>query len=115
MTVGNCQMAGSYASETIDCASSLESYYAYSSAGNVMNHVTVQLAVKPFRAYIKKAFGAATSRMKIYIQDPKGIHPISADQIEGWQDDAIYDLSGRQVAIPVKGQIYIINGEKKKY
>ena len=115
VTVGNCQMAGSYACETIDCASSLESYYAYSSAGNVMNHVTVQLAVKPFRAYIKKAFGAATSRMKIYIQDPKGIHPISADQIEGWQDDAIYDLSGRQVAMPVKGQIYIINGEKKKY
>lgn len=115
VTAGNCQMTGSYAAETIDCASSLESYYAYSSAGNVMNHITVQMAVKPFRAYIKKAFGAATSRMRIYIQAPKGIRPISADQIEGWQDDAIYDLSGRQVSMPVKGQIYIINGEKKMY
>lgn len=115
VAAGNCQMTGSYATETIDCASSLESYYAYSSADNVMNHITVQMSVKPFRAYLKKAFGAATSRMRIYIQDPKGIRPISADRIEGWQDDTIYDLSGRPVGNPVEGQIYIINGEKKMY
>ncbi len=46
--------------------------------------------------------------------DFSGIDDITVDSVDGG-DGAIYDLSGRRVANPVEGQIYIMNGKKFVY
>ena len=44
--------------------------------------------------------------------DFTGITEISPDDIEGFDDGAIYDLYGRPVNEPAKGGVYIIDGKK---
>ena len=63
---------------------------------------------KPNRAYLQLEAGASLVRMFF------GGNETSVDDVlESTQDDAIYyDLTGRRVANPVSGSVYIQNGKK---
>ena len=86
--------------------------------------VGTTMTVKPYRAYIHAAAAAqslATMRIVVRGQGDNGDgttaieEVITPDQIEGAVPATIYNLMGQPVALPVKGQIYIVNGQKVVY
>ena len=69
------------------------------------------LAVLPYRAYFVSTADAG-SDVTVYLGNDTSIEKISGDDIDGFNNGLIYDVYGRRVIEPVKGQIYIINGKK---
>lgn len=70
--------------------------------------------------------------MRAYIGEPDGVRPggsrtigaeftnidgtvISLDDVKFNEDDNVYDLQGRRVETPRKGNVYIINGKKQQW
>ena len=115
-TVSNdWHMVGSFVNKTVDCTVDDYSNYVYNTADNVLNRVTQTLTVKPFRAYIRKSGVVNVATMRLFIETPKGLKEITRDVVTPENEEGIYDLQGRPVQNPVKGQIYIVNGEKSVY
>lgn len=108
-SVNGWEAVGSFTNQTID--TSAGNYYAFSSAKGEVNRVTKSLSVLPYRAYFKSA-DASKSALSVYIGGTTSVIKISADEIEGFNNGYIYDVYGRRVIEPVKGEIYIINGKK---
>lgn len=67
--------------------------------------------MSPYRAYFQGS-DASKSTLSIYINGTTGIEEISSNEIDGFDNGAIFDLSGRKVSEPGKGNIYIKNGKK---
>ncbi|MBQ3188804.1 MAG: hypothetical protein IJB60_05175 [Bacteroidaceae bacterium] len=67
--------------------------------------------MSPYRAYFQGS-DASKSTLSIYINGTTGIEEISSNEIDGFGNGAIFDLSGRKVSEPGKGNIYIKNGKK---
>lgn len=103
------QTIGSYSSQSIDTSNG--NYYALSATENEINRITESLTVLPYRAYFMSAV-ASKSVFSIYISGTTGIEEISSNEIDGFENGVIFDLSGRKVAEPRKGNIYIKNGKK---
>ncbi len=108
-SVGGWEFVGSFTKQTIDCTDG--NYYAYSAARNEINRITKTLTVSPFRAYLKST-AAQNSNLRVFISGTTGVTEISPDDIEGFNNGAIYDLGGRPVNEPVKGSVYIVDGKK---
>ncbi len=112
---GMWQFVGSFKNETIDCTSDATTdNYVFNPARNTLHKVSESLNVCPFSAYLKNilATPSAYATMRVYISHPSGIEEISKDAIQGF-DTGMYDLQGRALSRPMKGQIYIENGKKK--
>ena len=134
-SAGNWAIKGVFAEEVVSAIGGI-SYYAYSPLNtanqsrpqeDVLVKVTNSLTVKPYRAYFmcQEQMGGmeslATVRIVVRGQGDNGDgttaieEVITPDQIEGAVPATIYNLMGQPVAQPVKGQIYIINGQKVVY
>lgn len=107
--VDGWQTIGSFNNQTIDTSNG--NYYAFSPSKNETNKITKNLTVLPYRAYFKSD-NASKSALSIYISGTTGVEEISSSEIDGFENGAIFDLSGRKVAEPRKGNIYIKNGKK---
>ena len=55
---------------------------------------------------------AQNSNLRVFIGGTTGVTEISPDDIEGFDGGAVYDLYGRPVNEPAKGDVYIIDGKK---
>ena len=107
--VDGWQTVGSFSNQTVDTSNG--NYYALSATDNEINRITKNLTVLPYRAYFKSA-NASKSALNIYISGTTGVEMISSNEIDGFENEAIFDLSGRKVAEPRKGNVYIKNGKK---
>jgi hypothetical protein len=107
--VDGWQTVGSFSNQTIDTSNG--NYYALSATDNEINRITKSLAVLPYRAYFTSA-NPSKSALNIYISGTTGMKEISSSEIEGFENGAIFDLSGRKITEPTKGNIYIIDGKK---
>ena len=107
--VDGWETVGSFVNNTID--TSAGNYYAFSSARSEINRVTEALTVLPYRAYFKAAVASKAS-MSVYIGGTTSVIKISADKIDGLNNGCVYDVYGRRVIVPVKGEIYVVNGKK---
>lgn len=106
--VDGWETLGSFTNQTIDTSAGY--YYALSLEENEINRITNSLTVLPYRAYFQRA-SAAKSTLSIFIgSGTTGIVELPASEIEGF--DEIFDLNGRKVIEPAKGEIYIKNGKK---
>lgn len=103
------QTIGSFSNQTIDTSN--DNYYALSATDNEINRITKNLTVLPYRAYFKSS-NASKSALSIYISGTTGVKEISSSEIDGFENGGIFDLSGRKVAKPINGIIYIKNGKK---
>jgi hypothetical protein len=106
------------------------SYFAYqpTDGADVLVQATSTITIKPYRGYfnyMSYSLGGweplATMRIVVRGQGDNGDgttaieEVITPDQIEGAVPATIYNLMGQPVAQPVKGQIYIVNGQKVVY
>lgn len=107
--VDGWQTVGSFSNQTIDTSDG--NYYALSATDNEINRITKNLTILPYRAYFKSS-NASKSALNIYISGTTGVELISSNEIDGFEDGAIFDLSGRKVVEPINGNIYIKNGKK---
>lgn len=107
--VDGWQTVGSFSNQTIDTSNG--NYYALSATDNEINRITKSLAVLPYRAYFTSA-NPSKSALNIYISGTTGMKEISSSEIEGFENGAIFDLSGRKITEPTKGNIYIRDGKK---
>ena len=107
--VDGWKTVASFTNQTIDTGNGC--YYAFSSARREINRVTRNLTVLPYRAYFMSD-NASKSAMNVYIGGTTSVIKISGDEIDGFNNGAIYDVYGRRVIVPVKGEVYIINGRK---
>lgn len=107
--VDGWQTIGSFNNQTIDTNNG--NYYALSATDNEINRFTKSLTVLPYRAYFKSS-NASKSALSIYISGTTGVAEISSGEIDGFENGAIFDLSGRKVSEPEEGNIYIKNGKK---
>ena len=107
--VSEWETIGSFSNQTIDTSNG--NYYALSATDNEINRFTKSLTVLPYRAYFKSS-NASKSALSVYISGTTGVAEISSGEIDGFENKAIFDLSGRKVAEPRKGNVYIKNGKK---
>ena len=107
--VDGWQTIGSFSNQSIDTSNG--NYYALSVTDNEINRITKNLTVLPYRAYFKSA-NASKSALNIYINGTTGVETISSNEIDGFENGAIFDLSGHKVSKPQKGNIYIKDGKK---
>ena len=109
LEVDGWQTVGSFSNQTIDTSNG--NYYALSATDNEINRITKNLTVLPYRAYFKSS-NASKSALSIYISGTTGVKEISSSEIDGFENGGIFDLSGRKITEPTKGNIYIKNGKK---
>lgn len=107
--VSGWQFVGSFSNQSIDANGG--NYYALSATDNEISRITDSLIVSPYRAYFQGG-DASKSTLSIYINGTTGIEEISSNEINGFGNGAIFDLSDRKVSEPGKGNIYIKNGKK---
>ena len=112
VSVDGWETIGSFTNYTVDASEG--NYYAFSSERGEVNCVTQNLTVLPYRAYFKNNV-ASKSAFSVYVGGTTCVLKLSGDDIEGFANDCIYDVYGRRVLNPVKGEIYIVNGEKVMY
>ena len=110
--VSEWETIGSFSKQTIDTSNG--NYYAFSPSKNEINKITKNLTVLPYRAYFKSD-NASKSAFSVYISGTTGVKEVLSSEIDGFETEVIYDLSGRKILDPVKGGIYIINGKKVKF
>ena len=110
--VDGWQTIGSFNNQTIDTSNG--NYYALSATDNEINRFTKSLTVLPYRAYFKSD-NASKSAFSVYISGTTGVKEVLSSEIDGFETEVIYDLSGRKILDPVRGGIYIINGKKVKF
>ena len=82
-------------------------------------------SLNPFRLYLRvssregspvKMSEAALARIGIHVQGEETATSVEERLMQKQHKaDAVYDLSGRRVINPKKGQTYIVNGKKKMY
>lgn len=108
---------GSLKNSLIDCSSAIDAhYYIFRPSTNMLHKITKTLTVYPYTAYLRRLTQSTTSdtsSVRIYINRPNGIEEISIDDVEGFGKTGMFDLQGRTLKKPAKGQIYIEDGVKK--
>ena len=110
--VDGWQTVGSFTNQALDTRSG--NYYAFSPSKNEINKITKNLTVLPYRAYFKSD-NASKSAFSVHISGTTGIKEVLSSEIDGFETEVVYDLSGRKILDPVRGGIYIINGKKVKF
>ena len=110
--VDGWQTIGSFTNQALDTSDG--NYYAFSPSKNEINKITKNLTVLPYRAYFKSD-NASKSAFSVYISRTTGVKEVLSSEIDGFETEVVYDLSGRKILDPVRGGIYIINGKKVKF
>ena len=82
-------------------------------------------SLNPFRLYLRvssregspvKMSEAALARIGIHVQGEETATSVEERLMQKQHKaDAVYDLSGRRITSPKKGQTYIVNGKKRMY
>ncbi|MBQ8360486.1 MAG: Ig-like domain-containing protein [Bacteroidaceae bacterium] len=110
---GTWELVGSLKNETINCDATTANY-VFNPVKSTLHKVTKTLTVYPYTAYVRNNIATSVATMRVYISGPTGIKEISRDAIEGFDaTEGMFDLQGRAMSKPMKGQIYIQNGVKK--
>lgn len=110
----NFKMKGTFQSIQLDSATSTRSYYLKDS---MFYRADGKLNISPFHAYIEG--DGSSSVISILIEDgeegePTIIHGITDKDGNVDEIETIYDINGRKLAAPVKGQINIIRTKTGK-
>ena len=97
----------------------------YALSGGSWKNLTSGSTLNPFRLYLRvssregspvKLSEAALARIGIHVQGEETATSIEERLMQKQHKaDAVYDLSGRRVTSPKKGQTYILNGKKRMY
>ena len=97
----------------------------YALSGGSWKNLTSGSTLNPFRLYLRvssregspvKLSEAALARIGIHVQGEETATSVEERLMQKQhKTDAVYDLSGRRVTSPKKGQTYIVNGKKRMY
>ena len=97
----------------------------YALSGGSWKNLTSGSSLNPFRLYLRvssregspvKLSEAAMARIGIHVQGEETATSVEERLMQKVQkSDVVYDLSGRRVTHPKKGQTYIVNGKKRMY
>lgn len=96
----------------------------YALSGGVWQPVAEGASLNPFRLYMRiterggspyKVSSAALARIGIHVKGEETATSIEEMEAGEQGTSAIYDLTGKRVLRPTKGQIYIVNGKKRVY
>ena len=97
----------------------------YALSGGSWKNLTSGSTLNPFRLYLRvssregspvKLSEAALARIGIHVQGEETATSVEERLMQKQHKaDAVYDLSGRRVTSPKKGQTYIVNGKKRMY
>ena len=97
----------------------------YALSGGSWKNLSSGSSLNPFRLYLRvssregspvKLSEAALARIGIHVQGEETATSVEERLMQKQHKaDAIYDLSGRRVTSPKKGQTYIVNGKKRMY
>lgn len=111
-TAGDITMKGSFQTVQLNGAENRDLYYLKE---NEFYHANGKINISPFRAYIEGDANGVKSLMLVVEDGERTAVPGIMDK-DGNIDEteAIYDLSGRKLAAPVKGQINIIRMKSGK-
>ena len=97
----------------------------YALSGGSWKNLASGSSLNPFRLYLRvssregspvKLSEAAMARIGIHVQGEETATSVEERLMrKQHKGDAVYDLSGRRVTSPKKGQTYIVNGKKRMY
>ena len=97
----------------------------YALSGGSWKNLSSGSSLNPFRLYLRvssregspvKLSEAALARIGIHVQGEETATSVEERLMQKQHKaDAVYDLSGRRITSPKKGQTYIVNGKKRKY
>ena len=97
----------------------------YALSGGSWKNLASGSSLNPFRLYLRvssregspvKLSEAALARIGIHVQGEETATSVEERLMQKQHKaDAVYDLSGRRVTSPKKGQTYIVNGKKRMY
>lgn len=96
----------------------------YALSGGSWKQIASNSYLNPFRMYLRitpregspyKVSPLAMTRISIHVKGEEGSTSIEELLQEQPKEEIIYDLMGRRVVTPVKGQIYIVGGKKRVY
>ena len=97
----------------------------YALSGGSWKNLAAGSSLNPFRLYLRvssregspvKLSEAALARIGIHVQGEETATSVEERLMQKQHKaDAVYDLSGRRVTNPKKGQTYIVNGKKRMY
>ena len=97
----------------------------YALSGGSWKNLSSGSSLNPFRLYLRvssregspvKLSEAAMARIGIHVQGEETATSVEERLMQKQHKaDAVYDLSGRRVTSPKKGQTYIVNGKKRMY
>ena len=93
-----------------------EAYVLYNNNGTAVFRIAAAMTLPAHKAYLPASFvGGSPSGMFNLSEDITGIAPALNGQSSMVNGQSVFDLQGRKVASPKKGQIYIVNGKTVLY
>ena len=112
-TVGDFTLKGSFQQNQLDGAQNRNLYYL---SGNEFYHASGKINIAPFRAYIEGNGASSAKSFMLIVEDDGEIDAIPGILTDGNIDEteAIYDLNGRRLTAPVKGQVNVIRTKSGK-
>ena len=112
-TVGDFTLKGSFQQNQLDGAQNGNLHYL---SGNEFYHASGKINIAPFRAYIEGNGASSAKSFMLIVEDDGEIDAIPGILTDGNIDEteAIYDLNGRRLAAPVKGQVNVIRTKSGK-
>ena len=93
-----------------------EAYVLYDNNGTAVFRVAAAMTLPAHKAYLPASVVGSSGAKEFSFGDLTGIN--DATDNGQWlivNGQSVYDLSGRKVAAPQKGQLYIVNGKKVLY
>lgn len=103
-TIGNNSLKG----YTVSSSDHLSNAYGLTVENNKLVFKPLTQGVRAFRAVIYNNTAAGAPAYYPTAFTPEGIHGVTVDDNQA----EVFDLAGRRVEAPVKGQVYVKNGKK---
>lgn len=103
-TIGNNSLKG----YTVSSSDHLSNAYGLTVENNKLVFKPLTQGVRAFRAVIYSNTAAGAPAYYPTAFTPEGIHGVTVDENQA----EVFDLAGRRVEAPVKGQVYVKNGKK---
>ena len=112
-TIGDFTLKGSFQQKQLNGAENGNLYYL---SGNEFYHANGKINIAPFRAYIEGNGASSAKSFMLIVEDDGEIDAIPGILTDGSIDEteAIYDLNGRRLTTPVKGQVNVIRTKSGK-
>ena len=112
-TAGDFTLKGSFQQKQLNGAENGNLYYL---KDDQFYHANGKINIAPFRAYIEGNGASSAKSFMLIVEDDGEIDAIPGILTDGSIDEmeAIYDLNGRRLTTPVKGQVNIIRTKSGK-